>query len=314
MDRLHSMRVFARVVELGSFAAAARDMGLSPAVVTRLVADLEQHLGARLINRTTRRLALTEAGADYLQRVQDVLDRIEEAENVARDAGTELAGTIRLATGASFAAHALAPVLRGFLQRYPKVVVDLHAFGSLLTTPEDEFDLTILVGPLPPQADFVARRLASTEIVACASPQYLASHPAGPPRHPDDLQRHESVVPVLAGVPREWRFERRDGGGPPVMVTLTGRLRVHHADVVLASAVAGAGIANLPSYVAAPALASGQLQWVLSGWRQPSVGVWAGLPTRRYLPLRIRVLVDWLVQAYGGEEADPWLKASPARG
>src|SRR5882672_10675723 len=173
MDRLHSMRVFSRVIDAGSFAKAAREMNLSPAVVTRLVADLEEHLGARLINRTTRRLALTDIGELYLERVRVVLTEVEEAEALASSAASEPRGHLRVLAPPAFAVHQLAKHLPAFHELYPKVSIELSAPGPVETVDEN-FDVSLIsVARRPLDGDFIARRLALSEVVVCASPEYL---------------------------------------------------------------------------------------------------------------------------------------------
>jgi DNA-binding transcriptional LysR family regulator len=241
--------------------------------------------------------------------VQDVLDRIEEAENVARDAAREVSGTLRVAAVASFAAYALAPHLPRFFERCPKVRLELTSVAGILDGADEAYDVSLIILPeLPAQATFVARRLASTELIACASPAYLAGQ--APPLHPDDLQHHRCLLPAFDN-PLSRAFVPR-GGGEAVLGPVASHLVTTNVEALREAAEAGLGITALPSFLAAPSLASGRLQWVLSSWRLPTVGIWAGLPSRRYLPARTRAFVDWLVQVYGGEDADPWLKDRPA--
>lgn len=311
MDRLHSMRVFARVIDEGSFAAASRALNLSAAVVTRLVADLEEHLGARLINRTTRRLALTDTGELYLERVRQILSEVEEAEALASAATSEPRGVVRVLSPPAFAVHQLAPRLPAFKSRFPKVSIELSAPGPVSTVDEN-FDITVLlVGQQPLDGDYVARLLAHSAWVVCASPSYLDER--GRPVHPSDLMRHRVMAPSSI---REVSF-RTDGdglGGPgagtPTTVTLDtirATLITNHIDTLFAAAKAGLGIAGLPSFVVHPALQDGSLERVIPDWHLLRAALYIAMPTRKYVPARTRALWDFLLEAFGGEPKDPWL-------
>lgn len=311
MDRLHSMRAFVRVIDAGSFAGAAREMNLSPAVVTRLVADLEEHLGARLINRTTRRLALTDIGEAYLERVRAILTEVEEAEALASAAASEPRGHLRVLAPPAFAVHQLAKHLPAFHAQYPKVTIELAAPGPVESL-DETFDVTILsVARRPLDGDFVARRLAKSEVIACASPAYLDRR--GRPEHPGELTSHDAMMPAFL---RELSFTRGVvGDDEPIgdIVTLTPPrpvLGTTHIDMLYAAALHGLGIAGLPSFVAEDALREGALERVLPQWRLFEARLYAAMPTRKHVPARTRAFVDFLVQAFGGEDRDPWLIAA----
>ena len=310
MDRLHSMRVFCRVTDAGSFAAAAREMKLSPAVVTRLVADLEEHLGTRLIHRTTRRLALTDAGEAYLERARHILTEVEEAEALARGAGSEPRGHLRVLASPAFAAHQIVKHLAAFHAQYPRITLELSAPGPV-DSADESFDVSIISAARHPlEGDFVAWRLARCEFVACASPAYLGRR--GRPEHPNELAAHELMRSSLS---HELTFSREARGGDagaPDAVTLAPRrgvLGTPHADTVFAAALHGLGIAELPSFVVEDALRDGTLERVLPQWRLPERSLYAATPRRAHVPARIRAFIDFLVQAFGGEDRDPWLAA-----
>lgn len=311
MDRLHSMRVFSRVIDAGSFAGAARELNLSPAVVTRLVADLEEHLGARLINRTTRRLALTDIGELYLERVRFVLTEVEEAEALASAASSEPRGHLRVLSPPAFAVHQLAKHLPAFHEQYPKVTIELSAPGPVETVDEN-FDVTILsVARRPLDGDFVARRLARSEVIACASPQYLDRR--GRPNHPRELEHHDAMLPsAMREVPfLRGAFGDDEPGGESV--TLTPKrplLATTHIDMLYAAALHGLGVAGLPSFVAEDALLEHALERVLPEWRLFNATIYAAMPTRKHVPARTRAFVDFLVGVFGGEDRDPWLSAA----
>ena len=311
MDRLHSMRVFARVVDEGSFAKAAREMKLSAAVVTRLVADLEDHLGARLINRTTRRLALTDIGELYLERVRDILTEVEDAEAQAGAAASGPRGHLRVLVPPAFAVHQLAGQLPAFRALCPLVTLELAVPGGVGTVDEN-FDLTILTSTSPAlDGDFSLRRLAWSEAVLCASPGYLDTR--GRPRHPDELLRHEVMLPSST---RELGWRRvPDGASPEAVESVSLRLprsalSTFHSDTARAAALAGMGLALLPSFVVEADLRARTLERVLPEWRQSGCTIQAAVPTRRHVPARTRAFVDFLVARFGGEERDPWLAVS----
>jgi len=311
MDRLHSMRVFSRVVDEGSFARAARELNLSPAVVTRLVADLEEHLGSRLINRTTRRLSLTDTGELYLERVRHILTEVEEAEALATAATSEPRGHLRVLCPPAFAVHQIAKHLPRFRALYPRVSLELSVPGPVETVDEN-FDVSILTeGRRPLDGNFVARRLARSEVILCAAPEYLDRR--GRPQHPKDMEGHESMVPPFL---RELTFHtgaQGDDDAPGESITLSPKragLSTIHTDTMYAAALAGLGITGLPSFVAEDALLENALERVLPQWHLFTTTLYAGMPTRKHVPARTRVFVDFLVKTFGGEERDPWLLAA----
>ncbi len=305
MDRLHSMRVFARVIDSGSFAGAARELNLSPAVVTRLVADLEEHLHARLINRTTRRLALTDIGEVYLERVRAILTEVEEAEALASSAASEPRGHLRVLSTPAFAVHQLAKHLPRFHALYPKVTIELSAPGPVETV-DETFDVSLLtITGRPLDGDFVARRLASAEVIVCASPAYLDRR--GRPVHPRDLAGFDAMMPTSM---REITFANGPSGESCTLLPSRPVLATTHIDTMYAAARHGLGIAGLPSFVVEEALRDGTLERVLPDWRLFSAAIYAAMPTRKHVPARTRVFIDFLVQTFGGEERDPWLVAA----
>lgn len=293
------MRVFARVVDAGSLAGAARALNLSAAAVTRQVTDLEDHLGARLINRSARGLALTETGELYLQRVQRILGDVDEAEALASAATAEPRGHLRVLVPPAFAVHQIAPRLPDFRERHPKVRLELAMPGPVETVDEN-FDLTIIVVVRQPlDGDFVARALARSEIVLCASPAYLARH--GRPRHPLDLVDHEAMVPAFV---REFSLSRRprpDTAGETATLPVPGPvLTTPNVEMMLACACAGVGITGLPTFVAAEAVRDGRLEQVLPEWHLVDAHVHAAMPTRKHVPARTRAFLDFLLEAFGG--------------
>lgn len=311
MDSLRAMRVFARVIDEGSFAGAARALDTAPAVVTRLVAELEEHLGARLMNRTTRRIALTEVGENYLERVRQILADVDEAEAMASASVTEPRGHVRLLTPPAVAVHQLAKHLPRFHAQYPLVTLEVVANGPVETV-DDSFDLTIALLRKPLDGNFVARRLARTEVITCASPEYLDKH--GRPQHPGQMQDHDLLIPPISELQRGITFYR-GGAGDMDGETFTamprrGVLSTINVDTNYAAALAGLGIAGLPSFVIEDALMENALERVLPDWRLFSSTLWVCMPTRQHVPARTRALLDFLLQVFGGEDRDPWLAAA----
>ena len=310
MDRLHSMRVFSRVVDEGSFARAARELNLSPAVVTRLVADLEEHLGSRLINRTTRRLSLTDTGELYLERVRHILTEVEEAEALATASTAEPRGHLRVLCPPAFAVHQIAKHLPKFRALYPRVSLELSVTGPVEAVDEN-YDVSILTeGRRPLDGNFIARRLARSEVILCASPEYLDRR--GRPQHPKEMEGHETMVPPFL---RELTFHTGDGteADTTESVTLSAKragLSTIHTDTMYAAALAGLGITGLPSFVAEDALLENALERVLPQWHLFTATLYAGMPTRKHVPARTRVFVDFLIKTFGGEARDPWLIAA----
>lgn len=314
MDQLRALRVFAQVIAEGSFAGAARALDLAPAVVTRAVSDLEDHLGVRLLNRTTRKLALTEVGEDYLERVKRVLAELGDADALASAVDKAPSGTLRLLCPPAFATHQLVRHLPIFRQRFPGIQLELSAAGPVGAADEN-FDVSILsIGQQPLQGDFVVRPLASSTFIVCAAPTYLKR--CGQPQQPEDLQQHDGLLPDVSAVRRELTLFREARGTipparrvlkvslhPPVMST--GQL-----EVLYAAAVAGMGVAGLPTFMAADALREGRLIRVLPDWHGGALQLYAAMPTRKHVPARTRAFIDFLVETFGGNQEDPWLATS----
>jgi len=313
MDQLRAMKVYAKVVDEGGFAKAARALDMAPPVVTRMVAELEAHLGARLLNRTTRRIALTEVGEQYLEKVRLILLGVEESDALAGESTKVPRGHLRVLCPPAVAVHQLAKHLPRFQVEYPQITLELSSPGPVETVSED-FDVSIFTSRDAPDGDFIARRLARTEVVVCAAPEYLDRR--GRPGHPRDLVHHEAIVPPLS-VQRGLQFHSGPWGddepGGETFTLASARhpsLSTTHIDTMYAAALAGLGIAGLPSYVIEDALLEHALERVLPQWRMFYVTLWAGMPSRRHLPARTRAFLDFLLTIFGGEDQDPWLAAA----
>lgn len=309
MDQLRAIKVFVRVIDEGSFAGAARALDVAPAVITRLVAELEEHLGTRLLNRTTRRLALTEIGEAYLERARRILADVDEAAALAASATQEVRGLLRVLCPPAIAVHQLAKHLPKFHRRYPQVTLELTSPGPVETV-DDSYDLTILLARDPLDGDFIARLLARSEFIMCASPDYLDQR--GRPQHPQDLKHHDALLPPTAMLMRGLTLQRGDGGEEITLPIVPSRaaLSTTHMDTNYAAALHGLGVAGLPSFMVEDALLEQALERVMPQWRLFSTAIWAGMPTRKYVPARTRAFLDFLLEIFGGEDRDPWLVAA----
>ncbi len=294
MDRLLSMRAFQQVVDDGSFAAAARTLNMSPAVMTRLIVDLEHHLGVRLMQRTTRKQALTDAGQAYLMRVRHILNDLDEAENVTRQQTGELAGLLRIHTQPIMAVHILAPVVAEFRRRYPKVTLDITV-DAPLSPPIEDYDLTILGAGEDYDANVVARKVIDGEGWLCASPDYLQR--AGLPQRPEDLHRFNYLRLNNASTRAdEIRIINPESDDQQIAVKVRSVLIANHGDTLLRATLDGAGISHQPQALAAPYIHHGLLQRVLAPWITGRFAVYVALPSRKYVPARARVFMEFLIE------------------
>lgn len=300
MDRLQSMRVFQRVVEEGSFAAAARALDMSPAVVTRLVADLEQSLGTRLLQRTTRKLSLTEAGNEYGARLHSILQDIDEAEMAAAAHSQELQGTVRVLSTPTMASYFIAPNIALWRARHPKLMLDLAIDTQPLARLE-AFDLTIVAADEGFDANVVARPLGSNNLILCASPAYVQR--AGMPKTPDDLAQHDYLKPErLPGQDAAGRRLRLEPVNTtslprnPVEVNVSPVLRTQSFDVMLRTGLDGVGFFAVSELIARPFLNSGQLVQLLPDWMLGRVTAYAALSTRKFMPAKTRAFLDFLIE------------------
>jgi DNA-binding transcriptional LysR family regulator len=292
MDRLQSMRVFQQVVDDGSFAAAARKFDMSAAVVTRLVGDLEDHLGVRLLQRTTRRLALTDAGQAYLARVRHILNDIDEAHAAAQAHAQEMSGVIRILTPPIFGVHILAPLVAEFGRRYPRVILDIHV-ESTQVRPIEDYDLTLLGASDTFDANIIARPIASSDGVLCASPAYLQKN--GTPQHPEDLASHRCLrMKLPANRHRNWRLINPDEDRRELEIAIDPAMLVNHTDTLIRACVDGAGISSQSIDLVANHLHSGELQRVLSPWITGTNTLYAALPSRKFIPKRTSIFLEFM--------------------
>lgn len=293
MDRLTSMGVFAKSVDLGSFSAAAEALSMSPQLVAKHVNQLEQQLGLRLLNRTTRRQSLTEAGRIYYERVRIILAEVEAADSLAAEARAVPRGRLKINVPVTFGIHALAPKLPDYLARYPEVSVEMTLSNRFVDVVEEGYDAIFRVGDLS-DSGLIARGLAPYQLVVCAAPAYLAAHP--PIHSPLDLQRHECLAfshPILRS---HWTFEGIEG---KVVVPVTGRLMTDSGEALLSIAVAGMGILLQPMELVRTELAAGRLVTLLPEYKIPTRPMHIlYAPDRRITP-KLRSFIDFAVEQFG---------------
>jgi DNA-binding transcriptional LysR family regulator len=293
MSDIADMEIFARVVTAGSMSAAGREMNLTPAVVSKRIQKLEERLGARLLQRTTRRVTLTEAGQGYYERVVSILASIEEAETFLAGRGASARGLLKVSAPTSFGRMHIAPHLAAFLDRNPQVRLQLDLSDSFVDIVGEGFDLAVRIGELS-DSSLVARRLAPNRRVICAAPAYLAER--GEPARLSDLSRHRCLAATNQDV---WRLE-----GPEGMVNhrVASHILTNSSEVVREAVIAGLGLALRSTWDVAGELKSGRLQVVLPAYRASRhVAVHAVYPSRRFLPGKTRAFMDFLGEVFGPE-------------
>lgn len=298
MDQLESMRTFVRVIEAGSFAGVARQLDVSRSVVTRQVADLERRLGTRLIARSTRRLALTAEGAAYLDGCREILDLVEAAESaLERGARPSLKGRLRIGAPLSFGVRHVMPVIADFVRDHAGVEVEIAFSDRSVNLIEEGMDLAIRITATPSQTT-VVRRLGSCRSVVVASPDYLARR--GEPAHPHELAGH-ACFGYVPSSRSSWAFEI---DGALAQVPVHGRLSADNGDALLQPALRGEGIVCQPTFITHEAVRAGTLKVILAAFPTPELGIYAVYPGNRFVPHRVRALVDLLAERIGGPA--PW--------
>jgi len=295
MDKLQAMQLFVRVVDSGSYTAAADQMEISRALASKLVQALEDQLGVRLLHRTTRKLSLTEAGERYYQRVSEILGSLSEAEALAAEFQADPRGRLRVSAPMSFAIHHLGAAVAEFQQRHPRIELELTLNDRQVDLVEEGFDMAVRIAKLA-DSSLVARRIAPCRMLLVASPDYLRR--AGEPQHPQELVAHNYLSYTLAA--------RRDeivlvSGAERETVNLNGSLRVNNGDVIASAAAAGLGFCISPSFLVWQRLQRGELVQLLPQWQIPEIAVHAVYPAGRTLPAKTRSFIDYLVERFGPE-------------
>jgi DNA-binding transcriptional LysR family regulator len=306
MDKLRAMRTFVAIADSGSLTAAARVLGGSLPAVVRSLAALEEELGARLFNRTTRRIALTDSGRRYLERCRELQALLEEAEAELHVEQTEPRGKLTLTAPVLFGERHVASGIHAYVQRYPKVSVELHLLDRLANLVEEGVDVAVRIGTLQ-DSSLVARHVASMRRVTVASPSYLTEH--GSPEHPKDLLRHNCVRVLRPGADG-WTFVER---GKPFVVPVQGNFTVNQLAVAAQACGAGLGVGSFFAYQVAPLIAKGSLRVILASYETAPSPIHIVYPQARLLPVRTRLLILHLQQHIGKEQRTWQLSKSVSR-
>jgi DNA-binding transcriptional LysR family regulator len=302
MDRLLSMAVFKRVVDAGSFAGAARHFGISPEMAGNHVKALEAHLGVRLLNRTTRRMHLTEAGAAYHARCAQILSEIEEAEAEAGAQQAAPSGLLRITGPLTFGEQHLGSAISDYLARYPSVSIEVFLSDRQVNLIDEGFDLAIRIGE-PPDSTIIARRLASSRLVLCGAPAYVKRR--GRPQEPSDLSQHACLVYTDLRSPRTWRFTTPDGRVETVQIT--GPFSSNNPRLLVSLAAAGHGLILWPSFAVGADILAGRLVPLLTNWGSRELTIRALYPHRPLLSAKVRTFVDFVAERFAGEpEWEKW--------
>lgn len=303
MDRLQAMETFVRVTEAGSFTAVADQLNVTRSAITRQIAGLEAHLGTKLLARSTRRLSLTSSGATYLEKCREILAMVDAAEGDLADEHRAPRGTIRMSVPMSFGTRHLVPLISDFVTTYPDVTIELDFSDRQVNLVESGLDLAIRISQqIDP--DLVVRKLTTSKLVVVAAPSYLDRH--GRPQHPDELLEHHCLTYTLAPA-SGWRFLV---DGEVRTVPVRGRLQMNNGDALLEATIRGLGISCEPSFITSQAVGAGLLEELLQDYAATELHVFAVFPGTRYLPHRVRVLVDDLAQRLGPV---PYWRREPVR-
>ena len=296
MDRLECDRMFVAVMEAGSFTAAAERLGISSGQASKLISRLENDLGVRLLNRTTRAVSPTEAGRAYFERIRPLLEEFDNLDLSIRNISRAPRGRLRLTAPLTFGTVELSQDLNDFASRYPDIELDVSFSDRLVDLVDEGFDLAIRVGR-PSDTSLIARKLCDVRIVLVGSDAYLAEH--GAPSAPEDLHRHACIIDTNFREPNRWPF--RTAQGETVTATVNGRIRYSNAEACLKAAEAGLGLAYVPSFVAGGAIKAGKVRVLLERFETAPYSMHALYPHNRHLAAKVRVLIDFLVERYRGK-------------
>ena len=294
VDHLTALKVFRHTVELGSFAGAARHLGLSPAAISKNISELEAHLSVRLLNRTTRRMSVTEAGALYYERVVHVLQDLEEADRSLSAMQDRPSGQLRVSAPTTLMLTYLSPIMPKFLARYPELALYLRTDDRWINIVEAGFDVAIRVSDNLEDSSLIARKLMTVSHVVCGAPAYFEQY--GAPETPDDLQRHQCVQFTLSGHIDHWKFTK---AGHVVSVAINGRYKVSSSLAARDALRAGLGLSLMPLGYVKEDVEQGRLHTVLDDWSKGDAAVYAVYPSRRHVVAKVRAFLDFLVEELG---------------
>ena len=306
LDRFEDLRTFVTLAQAGGFNAAADRLGIVKSAVSRRIRELEERLDVRLVHRTTRQISLTDAGRAYFERASAILASLQELDDSVRTAGHEPVGALRISAPVSFAVHCLAGAVVRFQARHPGIQVEVDTSDRFVDIVQDGFDIAVRIAALK-DSTLIARRIVTVRHAVCASPAYLAER--GRPETPAELAGHEGVVYSYKDEDAYWTF--RDG----VVAKPPSRLRLNNGDVIRQAVIAGAGLAYLPTFVIADAVARGELEIVLAQHVREPIAMHAVFPASQHVPARVRAFIDFLVEEFGDEPAwDRKIEAAAKRG
>jgi DNA-binding transcriptional LysR family regulator len=291
MDRIDAMQAFVTVADLKGFAPAARKLGLSPSGVTRLIAALEDRLGARLLQRTTRQVTLTDAGARYLERARRILSDVEEAESAAEGERTRPGGRLVVSAPNGFGRLHVSPVMSAYLKRYPEVSADLRLSDRMINLVEEGVDLAVRIGHLP-DSTLVARHVGEMRRIVVASKEYLKRR--GEPKTPEAIADHDTIHFGAMTAEPEWRFV---ADGREIRISSTPRFASNSADAAIQYAEAGGGLTRVLAYQAADSLKAGRLKIVLAPFAPPALPIHIVYPTSRLLSAKVRTFIDLVTES-----------------
>jgi DNA-binding transcriptional LysR family regulator len=292
MDRLTAMNMFIRVVETGSFSAVAKEMNSTQPTISKNIAELESWLGAKLLNRSTRSLRLTETGTDYYERCVAILQDVEEAEQVVGQLQTQPKGLIRISTVVAFGRLHVVPRLQKFLDQYPEINVDVRLNDRVIDLVEEGVDVAIRMGTLA-DSSLIAKKLCNSPVTTVASPAYLKEH--GIPEHPRDLRDHNYLVYSDGGSRSEIRFQEE---GEPFFVRADGNFKTNNSEAMRTALLSGLGISRVSQWLVGDAIASGELVPVLSNFQPQPIDIHAVYPPGRHLPSKVRILIDYFTEEF----------------
>ena len=293
MDRWTEIELFVQVAETGSLSRAAEALDLSNAAASRHLSALESRLGARLVERNTRRLYLTDTGQEFFSRAKTVLADLKDAESAVNATALNPTGTLRVTASLSFAMHHVAPLLREYTQRYPNVTVQVEAVNRYLDIIDNNIDVAIRTREVEPDSNITVRRLSQTRRILAASPRYLAQH--GRPRTLEDLQDHKLLIYTHANNPNELRFTRK---GQTTTLAVKGLLESNDGQILRAAALDGMGILVQPTYILYEDMVAGRLVPVLDDWDLPRLTINLAYPSRKHLSAKVRTFIDFMAEHF----------------
>jgi DNA-binding transcriptional LysR family regulator len=294
MDKLESLRAFAKVVELGSFSEAGRALRLSRSAVSKYIGELEDELGVQLLNRTTRRVSPTENGQAYFERVLGILSELAAADQAVAHLQATPRGLLRVNAPMSFGTLQLGPAIAEFMQAYPELKIQLVLSDENVDPLQDGIDVTLRIADLE-SSSLIARRILPIRRVICASPDYFQAH--GTPAHPSDLRDHNCLTYGFLSTGNQWKLSGEDGDH---WIQPSWTLCANNAEVLRDAAIAGRGIALVPTFIAADALQAGRLTTCLDNYQAPALVLHALYPPTRHLAVKVRLFIDFLVQRFEG--------------